>query len=1517
MAKQVNKRFVIVLASVVVVGALAVVGVGYMALVGRVENMVTKGDAFAAAGDWEKAAAQYERAVGHDRTRTDWLIKWRDAMVKTVPPSEVQYRRQYDFYRSLLDLIAMQKPSDARAQVEYIAELDRFVRTVGGGRENLENLIKEIDDSLRGIGPESPEAIGMRKQRALATVEVMFLTAVEEPERQRAVEAFRAALVANPADDEAADGIVRWHAAEAARAQREGKPEGIERALRAALDEAGAFLSAHPDSPRTALTALTVFQAQRSATVTSLEEARKASDELRAEADKVLATMAAAAPETLPVDFIDRATTVLLRALGRSGAAPLLDILDRRIAAGSGDARLGLLRGYLLRETQRYEEALTQYQAVVDQPDLPVSLEGRLMPERRVAALSAQINVAMQQWDNASTPAEKEAALALAKRYRQALASKSSIATKDAELLADAKLALAQGLFADAVARLTEIRSRPAGQTLEVSQLLAQALEQQQNLGEARLILEGIVREAPALAWAQFRLGEVCLRLGELERAYAAYNQVIQLDPKNEAARARLSSVATALKPEGSKDVAVDPIVKALVESREARAAGDTATARRIIEGARAGAQWDRRLVLEQVQISLRDGDREGAIRALDEAIAARPDEQMFKQQRVRLNHADPVEAALALIETSEMSEADKEVERFEVFIGSGRRGDAQAALARAEALTPDNPRVIDYSFLMALNEQNFDKARSVAQRAASLNIDQANGLLYQGRIELVRGEGAQAVATLERAVQAVPFNPAARRLLAQALTLAGRANEAIEAYKRAYEGRPDDMVTARDYADSLIRANRGAEALAVLGPETGILRFGQDEDIYARWLELEARFGDRAKVLKVREETLKNRPENHANAFALAQLYMEDSNYARSREIIDALGAQQSVDRLALALLLGSWHGRQGRVDEGIGAVRGYIDSVPADQRTVSLYTGLAQFLGAFGRDAEVADALEQGRLHQKDNLFEADRSLADHHFDRATRLAMEMGAAQASGDAEAAAKAKQDNSAALEKALTVYMRVMDGFKGDGEIRNAIEKRACETLLRMERFDEAQKIIAGLASRTPDDLQVLMLEGAIAAGRKDRRTARQKFDRAVQQYPNDPNVFFQRALFNAEEPALLNDVIQDLTQCTRLRPGFTRAWLARFELLSREGRKDDAFAALRAGVKAAPDDNELRATLIRRLATEGRLPEAQEEALRAVEQNPDNLQWLTLAARAMAQFQRWPQASDLHRRLYEKRPSPELAGVVLDVSLRPGVAVPRKELGMFLSEFEKVAYKSVPDIMLRARARQAMGQSDEAEKLTREAIGLVGEDPEASDLFVTELMKLKASPRETLDWLEKASAEKRLNVAMEIVRISAKAGATTRREWPDLLSEARTMDAKVTDPVVRFAWHRLIGQIHYRLGDFEQAVAAYREALKLREGDIQVNNDLAYILVADLGRAEEAVSHAEAAAEAIARQGGENSAVLDTVGLVYLRVGRLKEAVEVLQRAVQTAGSPAELAVAEAHLGLARLGTGDRAGAE
>jgi tetratricopeptide (TPR) repeat protein len=112
------------------------------------------------------------------------------------------------------------------------------------------------------------------------------------------------------------------------------------------------------------------------------------------------------------------------------------------------------------------------------------------------------------------------------------------------------------------------------------------------------------------------------------------------------------------------------------------------------------------------------------------------------------------------------------------------------------------------------------------------------------------------------------------------------------------------------------------------------------------------------------------------------------------------------------------------------------------------------------------------------------------------------------------------------------------------------------------------------------------------------------------------------------------------------------------------------------------------------------------------------------------------------------------------------------------------------------------------------------------------------------------------------------------------------------------------------REGQYERVAQLYEELLSLAPNNPLVLNNMAYVLADKLGRAAEALQYAERL-EGLA---SDNATILDTVGWVYFKNGRVDQAGAVFSEALRM--DPRNLAACY-HLGQVYADSGQRAAAQ
>ncbi len=1542
MASRVNTKFVVIL-----VGALVVIagGVGFAAnyaISNRGADLVAKGDALMKEGKVKEAGEMYSRAVNKDPSRVDWLKKWFEVLKEEVPQTQTQMQEKYQFYVTILRNLAKQQPGDAAAQEGYLSELNDRGRSARSSRQAMQSQMEEVTERLEGLKPEDAATKKLRRYRGIAAVAMLRFGNVDQKFRDEALADLNAALEADPADTESAMSKFGWHLNEAERLELDGqKAEAAEqRTLARAVVQQLLERDANNIEARLALAGLGFSEKLDKATTP--EQRRELVKDARAETLQIVAAARSLDPSKLRSETIE-GLVGRVRASGEkedfeAAAVLMSSVLESR----PDDFQLRLAYGMFLKDLQKEEEAIRELQKIADAPALKVGLKGMLLPTAKVYALAGQSEAALSLAQRAEGDA-RQPAIVRARQFRDKLNEQASATQKDLVDRLDARLAIFDSKFDVAVSKLSQLRSSGRFQSdrdkAEVLGLLGMSLEGLKNLGEARRVYEErlAIDGYSADSWTLLRLGEVFVQLDDVATAARHYERALALDPENDALKNRLRAIQTARAQQGGEAVTdQDPLVAKIIEARGLRESNDLAGARAILESLATQFPGEYRVVRERAELEIAAGDRATAVRVVEDALKVLPDDKRLKQLKVQAEIEDPVKAMEVMIADSELSPTQKALSRSSLYFNNSRFDDAAKALAEAEQLSPEDPAVLEMGFVQAISTKNIEKARQIVPRAAKANADQVNGLLFQGRMALVDGKGREAVELFNQVVQKNPHLPLAWRFLGQANQLAGRVNEALDAFKRALEGRPNDVETIRAYTNALARAGRCVEALERLDPaKGGGLRFApNDEQLVKLWLELEGRCGDKKKAIDRRVALFEMNPKDSDNVLVLSELLTERSEWDQLKALIDAFEKTETNDPLLVTYMRATMSARRGNVGEGVETFKAYLSKTPRDKQRTADYLTYGQFLVGNRLLADAFTAVSAGRDLQDPKTREIDRRLGDYAFEaggQAMQRWENMGPQLENPDIDADAKAKltadrekvlAEGKDHLTKAAESYKSVVDGGAAN-DPEQLVQKRLAETYVRLERYDEASRQLDEIAKISPNDLQVLLLRSNVAEAKKDRRAARQFLDQAVQQFPDNPLPFMRRALYNVDDINLAGDVIQDLDKAIQLQPANPTAWQMRFELNKRRGELDSAFAQLRKGVDANPSDDDLRLMLLRELLRERRMDEAAQEAMAAVQARPDDERWARAAANLMLQVNRPCDAKDLYRVVHDRLKTsptagPRTAGWLLDATLQCTRKPEPREVSELLAKFNEGGKASnSEDLMLQCRALWFLQRHQESIQKARESYKICGEDAGCLQRWFSQIMIVTGGFKEAEKVIKEMAQNETIPDYLYVMLMAGEMGdlKTTDKRVGEMVAKCDEFLAKPGQhPVTVFQSNALKSRAHYRLKDIDKSIEAGKEALKIDPRNLEMNNNVAFMLGNDRNDPKGALPFAERAMQIAPNM----SSVLDTVGWIYYQLGDFKKAEETLDRAVRTARPDRddEALIAHVHFGRARLKVGDKAGA-
>jgi tetratricopeptide (TPR) repeat protein len=1475
MASKVNVKFVVILSVALLILAAGVGVLGAMVLFNSADDNIKRGDELAAQGEYIEAAKAYGKAVNKESYNAEYLRKWLGATQKAIPETDVEYRAMYfrEYMGGLRQLAVVERTNPA-TQEDMILATFRQLKLSGANADNWGTFNDAVTTALEGLDMSQIEAQRLLRYRGLGSVyRFRTLDSVDQSERARAKDDLEKALLADPGDIEVALAVVETQSSQAMALFRGGRQQESSARWNEAMAAINQLNQQFPDSPRVILRrALMTAERAIQESATPAEQAA-ITEELRADVFSAIAAARTVPPAEIDEQFLGQLSRATSIARGADISERWLDLLNELSAKEPSNSAFLLERGKALVMLERHDEAIAQFDQITTMPDLPISLDGLILRQLRIEARRLQVESALALWAQASG-ADKDPALARVKRYRDALAE--TVAEDSPALLrSNAQIAFSERRLDDAVDALTKLRNVTNGDDTEVLTMLGRALEAQDKIGAAAEQFRRVYERDPANFVALISLINLELRSGNRQVARELLAEAEKLAPDNPVVAAIKQQIDVA---NSGTPAADDPALVFLNSSLRYRTQTppDFNAAIEVIDSAMVRYPNDARLFLERVTIENQASGREAALALVKGSLDRFPNSEQLRQLETLLSYDDPIEARLAMIDKSDMSEVQKHIARASLFLQNGRPQDGEAELAKANAISPNNPLVIELEFARALEKQDYAAGQRIAQRAAEINADGVSGQLYQARLELAEAKYDMAAATLDRVTREDEFNVAAWRFLGSAQLGAGRVEDAIRSFDRALKIKPDDVPTTLAYIGALSSVGRNADAL-MLARKASEMN-GSESSIAGARLELEERYGDARYAIQQRLRIRTGSPGDRGNNLALAQLYMREGRLDEAQALLNATRVEGGQPDLSFAVAEARLLAAQGKVDEAVARVQREVAAMPADRQGEG-YVVLADFLFQRQRPDEAVAALERARGSQGP-LMAVDRKLGDYAF--------------SVGD--------------FERAIVAYRSVVDA----GADREAIvAKRLAEAHLRIGQFDSAEAVITAVEAAQEEDSQTLLLRAQIALDRQNPLEARRLLDRAIEVDPRNPIAFLRRAQLGFTDDSQFAAVLRDLRQASQLQPDNITVRQMLSQLFIRRGRVNEAIDELAQAVRARPDNDSLRFEYVRLLGEYGTPDQMLAAIQQAVaERGADAPEWYTLAGNSLASAGDTGRATQLYERAYTAAPTTQTLAQLVQAYLASRPARTQDAMAA-ISGFSAVTPEQQFVIaLLRARVEATAGNARAALQLLAQTWQLSGDSSAKTQLWFEQARAaFGANTADYFAFLDQLPPQTSAGMTPTAKVIMATYKAADPSRSSAILDSLAGLEDQTDDAGTLLALARVRGQLEYVTGDFNAAAAAYRLGLTVAPSDPELNNNLAYTLAKHLNQPQSALPYATRAAELAPL----NANVLDTLGLIYLELKRYTQADSTFQRALDGARTDLERVPVLAHLAQAKKQLGDQ----
>ena len=1480
MASKVNTKFVLIAGSVVVLAVIGVAFVGLRMMNAGGEQNITRGDDFMKSGDIRKAINEYGRAVNKDRGNAQWIRTWLAAIEKYTPTTRQQYDDMYrQEYTPALRALCDADRTNVEPFKRVLEERHQTIQRTGVSLAVWESLVRDFDELAKIYRGDQKGRDALGRYRGLARAGMLVSNNdLEQRFVEEGVKDLRAALVVDPADTESVIALAAMLHTQSQKADKAGRNEDRDRLAKEATDAIAGFLRQNPDSQRVKFSILAdeINAAARSGKkdLTYLDIFKTSKDKI---ADLVTTVTTAPPEKADPLVALAIAPWAAVTLAEGQGA---VDAMLANVRKGHGDDADFMLRwARFCLQVQKPDQAIELAKAVVALPDRPMSLSGAMMYGYRAQGVRTQADASFVSWEMEKDATKKAELVKTIRALRADLASRTG-ETDPQVLSIDGRLDYISGNLAGArqtISHYNELTTQhPDTSMLAIEADLLDRLNQR---GAAKGVYTRILELDPQNVRVLIALGRIEADQRDFKAAaihLATANAILpgNAEIKQMADNARMLSI----------EKFDDPVLECLSGAIKIGSGitGDQPAAIKKLRDCLKDHPGDVRLSFKLAESLAITKDIDGAKKVLDECIAANPKNEAAKQFRTRLE-ADPLTLMLETIEKGALSETQKNLGRWAAYMRVGKLDDAKKALAEAVKLSPDDSVVIDAQFEDALFRRDQAGMDAIALRAQTLDLDRVGGLLYKARAMLAAGKTHDSIGLLRDVVSKDKLNLLAWRMLGVALYEDGKAAQAVDALSHAIEIKPDDIPSVNAYIRSKVATEQLTEAL-IFARKCEPFAAG-DPDYIEMLLSLEANAtgGDRPRAINARRRIYENNPASRGNATKLASLLITTAALPEAADIIKKLRDADPDDMVAVELHA-AYLGRKQEVPQAVAFLKGFLENLPVAKRTDELYINVYRLLLQLGQPAEAKTLLESGRASQDPKKMLIDRELGDSLF----------------------------NQASYEESAAAYQRVIDGNSEDTGF--IVRKRLMECYLKLKSFTKFDAVVAKLPQPAQADTTILLLQAEAAAGQSDRPKAIKLYDQAVAADPKSPIGFIKRGqfkidLFKSGETAMLKDAEADLGQAIRVDQNSIPARVILFNIYKQTGRDDVAINMLKDAVSIEPNNEPLRLRLLGACEEVNRLTEAAQVADEAVKQFPSSLNWKIKAGQAWGRAGNWNQSVEYFTVVWRERKVPEAAVAYIEALLNKGDNLTAFNVITSIGYGKDIDIeKNLPLRMLRARVSAKQGQTEKAAQDIASSFPMVKQDSyEDSSIFMSGIAGVYTKTTDLIAALTRMEAGRPFTGYMSLKFNELRSREPSTRAAG--VAALETLAKGELDKRISGAAWSLLGTLAYADNNYPLARERFEKGIALDPANIELNNNLAYVLAAKLDKGLDAMPFAEKAAKAAP----QNSGFLDTLGICQLAAKEYPKAAITLNSALQVAVNDTERIPVYIHIGWLRVKQGDK----
>ena len=667
--------------------------------------------------------------------------------------------------------------------------------------------------------------------------------------------------------------------------------------------------------------------------------------------------------------------------------------------------------------------------------------------------------------------------------------------------------------------------------------------------GEAEKLFLRVVDVDPGFTPPQLALADQYLRENSPEKAQPYIDSAQKLDPGSTViAQLRVRQLVQQKQSEAARAAyaklpEADP-AQQVQKAKLALLVGEAADAIRLLGPLHAQSPSDSSIVAMFVQAYVASNQRDQAKALIEEALAQNPKDVWLLLLRQQLDA--PAQGRLDVLDPQLLAATDdftRELIGYETELQHRKYDAAEAHLAAADRLKPDNARVHVLYFELDLARRRYDLAEQEVTRLTALQADGADGMLYRVRLALAKGDNAGAVQVSRDLVSHRPQFAESYTMLGASLLAAGQPDKAVLEFNNALDRQHDNVGALQGLIDAYLqlhqpdRAAQTIQTAQQLYPKSGFFR--------ERAIDYDLVYSDHPEVgVAERKRMLDAAPDDPASHAALAQAALRVANRLQTSN------PQASRQNLDLAC----------------DTLNNAVVRWPRNLAIVGLLAQIRQYRG----DAPAAEKLllDLAAAPEMASAPEPSMLLADFY----------RGAGKTDAQIKALNDAFEKSGRSVDMELALGAALAQAGRYDQAVsllhdHNGTDSRVVlqrlHTLSAAGRTDEAVRDIRDALQSSPRSVELLDLLATtyIAAGRL--ADARQVAKDAIAANPLDNDALYHQALVESQLiDGDLELAMHDATQLKAQNPASAKAYGMLADVYYRHRQANDAPAHPRGRIE-------------------------------------------------------------------------------------------------------------------------------------------------------------------------------------------------------------------------------------------------------------------------------------------------------------------------------------------------------------